>query len=1160
MTFPTIPTGGRVLTNVQANTTATRTFPNLSGLTKSSGDLLIAICIVYQSSASGGAVFSGWSAGWTEFGDLGGTTSNMSIGMAYKWSTGSETGTIAVTQAATITGAATMMLLSIPGAHATTPPEHTAIANDTSSAANPAALVPSWGVDDTLWIAVGGSGRTSTSGTFTGLTAAPTNYSNLASTGSSGGGIVGDTWGAAAFRQNNTASEDVATFTCDTINARNSAVVIAVRPVQKSEFKNSCTGTNAATVTTANTGGPDQFAEANVSGAGSSLAFSNSHAFNGKATSIHAVGGASVAYCAWHVAPTDGYSDAYIYMASPPTALARIMAWDDNSTFTMCCGAYVDTSGHIVVLDSTFTGLATSTTVITGADVRLEFDFVGNATTGSFSLKIYTNPESGTPAETLSGTNVNTHGAADQFWIGASDFGSTGSDLYFGDVAVSAIGAIPPVLVTGTGSVRMHKMGLSGTGHEKLVATGSVRMHKMGLSGTGHEKLVATGSVRMHKMGLAGSGTVSSMVTGTGSVRMHKMGLSGSGIAYIGSGSVRMHKMGIAITGVLHAPDLWNNFSGLTNGTTLTTGNTGGVSGRKFDSITIPSGATLAADNTHLGLDAMALKVATTTTTGVVTATWSLAASLSYTRTKMYFRADCLKTAAATPTLRPFAFRNAAGVHVFSPLVTGNTVQFSTGSGFVGSGNIFTGSIANNQYFRIEGYIDTVAGTAHMELYLNQTDAVPSQVADVSGLSFGDVIGSISVGNNNSATSDGPFWIDVVGFSENGPLSPASVRMHKMGLSGSGYEKITGTGSVRMHKMGISATGHAPLFGSGSIAMHKMGLSGSGFEKLTATGSVRMHKMGLSGIASAPLFGSGSIAMHKMGLSGSGFEKLSGTGSVRMHKMGLSGIATAPLYGTGSVSMHKMGLSGTSEVTVPGTGSVAMHKMGLSGTGTAPLLGSGSVAMHKMGLSGTGQEIVSGTGSIAMHKMSLSGTGTAPLLGTGSIAMHKMGLDGFGTVGSIIAGFGSVRMNKMGLSGTGTAPLLGSGSVRMHKMGLSGSGVAELTATGSVRMHKMGLSGTGHEKLTATGSVRMHKMSLSGSGFVPSVSGSGSVALHKMSLSGSGIEIIRSTGSVRMHKMGLSGSGHLIVSGTGSVSMHKMRLHGQQGRMKASNLFIFTPV
>ncbi len=233
MAFPTIPTvaGGRVLTANQADTAGTRTFPDLSGLTKNAGDLLIAICVVYQSSAAAGAVFSGWSAGWTEFLDVGGTTSNMSIGVAYKWSTGSETGTISVTQAATITGHASMILLSIPGAHASTPPEGGAIAHGTAAAADPAALDPAgWAAEDTLWIAVGASGMTSGTGSWTGVASAPANYTDFAATNTTDNSTVGQVEAAVAFRQLNASSENVGPFSVDTSNARNSAVVIAVRP------------------------------------------------------------------------------------------------------------------------------------------------------------------------------------------------------------------------------------------------------------------------------------------------------------------------------------------------------------------------------------------------------------------------------------------------------------------------------------------------------------------------------------------------------------------------------------------------------------------------------------------------------------------------------------------------------------------------------------------------------------------------------------------------------------------------------------------------------------------------------------------------------------------------------------------------------------------
>lgn len=238
MAFPTIPTvaAGRVLTAVQADTTATRTFPNLSSLTKSAGDLLIAICVAYEY-ASTDAAFSSWGGGFTEFTDQG-PINAAGIGCAYKWSTGSETGTFTVTQATTVVGHAAMILLSIPGAHGTTAPEAGARANGTSAAADPVSFDPTgWDAEDTLWIAIAGSGETGTGGAFTGVASAPASYSDYVDTGISAD-VVGGCEGAVAFRQLNAASENVGTFSVDLSNARNVALLVAVRPTLVYEKQN----------------------------------------------------------------------------------------------------------------------------------------------------------------------------------------------------------------------------------------------------------------------------------------------------------------------------------------------------------------------------------------------------------------------------------------------------------------------------------------------------------------------------------------------------------------------------------------------------------------------------------------------------------------------------------------------------------------------------------------------------------------------------------------------------------------------------------------------------------------------------------------------------------------------------------------------------------
>lgn len=229
MAFPTIPTSTRVIFRNQADTTGTRTFPNFSGLTFAAGDLLIAIVATYQSSTN--PQFSSWSGSFTEFSDQG-SGSTMGIGCAYKIADGSETGAITVTQATTITGHASMCLMAIPGAHQSTAPESGTKADGTSSAADPASFNPSgWDVEDTLWISVVASGMTAGTGSWTATgTTAPTNYTDRQDSNTTDNSTTGQTEIAVAFRQNAAASEDVGTAGVDTSYARNSALVIAVRP------------------------------------------------------------------------------------------------------------------------------------------------------------------------------------------------------------------------------------------------------------------------------------------------------------------------------------------------------------------------------------------------------------------------------------------------------------------------------------------------------------------------------------------------------------------------------------------------------------------------------------------------------------------------------------------------------------------------------------------------------------------------------------------------------------------------------------------------------------------------------------------------------------------------------------------------------------------
>jgi len=233
MPFPTTPTAvaSTLLQSNQPTATTTHTFPNLSNLPNTPGALLLAIIVTYLGGSTN-AEFSAWGGSFTEFIDQAANSATIqAIGAAYKLNaTGSESGTFTVTTVGSTRSV--MFLMEIPGAHLTTPPEATAKANGTSAAADPVALDPAgWAAEDTLWIAVGVNGETSLTGSFTGITAAPANYTGYLDSGIIGGDVIGALEGAVAFRQLNTGSENVGVWTLDVGAAGNSALLIAIRPI-----------------------------------------------------------------------------------------------------------------------------------------------------------------------------------------------------------------------------------------------------------------------------------------------------------------------------------------------------------------------------------------------------------------------------------------------------------------------------------------------------------------------------------------------------------------------------------------------------------------------------------------------------------------------------------------------------------------------------------------------------------------------------------------------------------------------------------------------------------------------------------------------------------------------------------------------------------------
>lgn len=143
-------------------------------------------------------------SGWVLLEEKIGGGSVGETGVWYKVADGTE-GATATWTAGTATTAA-WQVRKITNWHGTTPPEHTSANGDFTTAPNPPSLSPSWGADDTLWLALAGSSATAMN-----FTAAPTNYTGLASTVASTGG--GASNAGSAIREANTGTEDPGLFT-----------------------------------------------------------------------------------------------------------------------------------------------------------------------------------------------------------------------------------------------------------------------------------------------------------------------------------------------------------------------------------------------------------------------------------------------------------------------------------------------------------------------------------------------------------------------------------------------------------------------------------------------------------------------------------------------------------------------------------------------------------------------------------------------------------------------------------------------------------------------------------------------------------------------------------------------------------------------------------
>lgn len=208
MAFPTV---GATNTYGESSTSTSHAVSLPASI--SSGDLLV---VFTQSQSSATGSISGWSVLYQS-----GYLSEGNAACFYKTATGSEGATATVTTSGSVKLSATTYRISA-GTWSGTPEASTQTTGVSNAVPNPGSLSPSWGKQDTLWLAVAhfdGNGST--------VSSYPTNYTN---------GINGVATGAAsgctgsAQRQLNATSEDPGNFVMS-ISADWAAYTVGIRPL-----------------------------------------------------------------------------------------------------------------------------------------------------------------------------------------------------------------------------------------------------------------------------------------------------------------------------------------------------------------------------------------------------------------------------------------------------------------------------------------------------------------------------------------------------------------------------------------------------------------------------------------------------------------------------------------------------------------------------------------------------------------------------------------------------------------------------------------------------------------------------------------------------------------------------------------------------------------
>lgn len=212
-----------------------------------------------------------------------------------------------------------------------------------------------------------------------------------------------------------------------------------------------------------------------------------------------------------------------------------------------------------------------------------------------------------------------------------------------------------------------------------------------------------------------------------------------------------------------------NNFDGIPTGTTVTTANSGGVSGNPIDTINIGAGAAVISDGTFVAHGISAVKISTGGAAAAVFYRWD---TFPVSPT-VWFRTNFLAQALPAATSRVLSLFNGGNLCAGVNLLTtgGFRLLDSSGATLVNSAT----TISPGQWIRLEGFVygNSTGGRVELKIFTNIESTVATETINSNANTF-DQITRVTFGTNASVANYGPFWYDDIGATNTGYMGPVT--------------------------------------------------------------------------------------------------------------------------------------------------------------------------------------------------------------------------------------------------------------------------------------------------------------------------------------------------------------------------------------------------